>query len=428
MLDWFLRGKIPVRTAWILMAVVIMVSAIAKLSHFGGIGGDGLIYYAPVRSLFIDHDLDFTNEFTVLNPSPANCLPDTHQKTKTGLVPYKYGIGCSVLWIPFFLLGHSIALLLHAGGLRILANGYSRPEQMAIGLGSVVYGLIGFFLIYKILCRWFTRELSTTTVLLLVFATNAWYYFVIEPSLSHLCSMFAVSLFAYFVIVRHHRISPRYAFLIGASAGLMTLVRNQNLPFTVLLLYEFIDANGRRSLKSYFGLLPPALAGFVIVMLPQIAFWKVVFGSYVAYSYGNESFDFLHPHLVQTLFSPNHGLIAWTPIIAVCLAGLLLFIRKKNALIGIPAALVFLFQWVICSSWWCWWFMISFGERPMLDISIVFALGLAAFLEQIADRPRLLRIFSLACIVLIAWNLIFSVMYTLFRHNQFQFLHRIIAS
>jgi hypothetical protein len=408
--------------------VVIVVTAAAKLSHFGGIGGDGLIYYAPLRSFFIDHDLDFTNEFTVLNPSPANCLPDTHFKTKTGLVPYKYAIGCSVLWIPFFLLGHWIALLLHAGGLRILATGYSRPEQMAVGLGSVFYGLVGFFLIYKILCRWFTRELSTTTVLLLAFTTNAWYYFVIEPSLSHLCSMFAISLFAYFVIMRHHRIKPLDAFLIGVSAGLMTMVRNQNLPFAVLLLYEFIDAKGRRSLKNYAGLLPFALAGFVIIMLPQIAFWKVVFGSYIAYSYGTESFDFLHPHLLQTLFSPNHGLIAWTPMIAVCLAGLPLFIIKKDARIGLPAALVFLFQWIICSSWWCWWFMISFGERPFLDISIVFALGLAAFLEKIADRPRLLRTFSYVSIVLIAWNLCFSVMYTLFRHNHCQFLHRIIAS
>jgi hypothetical protein len=60
------------------------------------IGSDGAYYYVYVRSIVIDHDLNFANEYAYYRlPAIAN------SPTPTGLAPNKYAIGPALLWIPF---------------------------------------------------------------------------------------------------------------------------------------------------------------------------------------------------------------------------------------------------------------------------------------------------------------------------------------
>ena len=50
--------------------------------------------------------------------------------------------GAVVLWAPFYLLGHGVALGARALGIDVAANGESEPYRNALRLGAAVYGLL----------------------------------------------------------------------------------------------------------------------------------------------------------------------------------------------------------------------------------------------------------------------------------------------
>src|SRR5215216_1367299 len=123
------------------------------------VGSDGVFYYIYARSLVIDHDLDFANEFAYFQVPPAK-----YSLTPIGRVPNKYAIGPALLWMPFFLAAHLIALLGGALGLRILADGYGYFYQAAISIGSIVYGTLGFWLAFVCARRMFSQVASIAAV------------------------------------------------------------------------------------------------------------------------------------------------------------------------------------------------------------------------------------------------------------------------
>ena len=155
-----LKKIVTARFLWFaLVAAVALPSIASYCTRPWVIGSDGLAYYAPLRSLLIDHDLDFTNEFRDFNPK-GHVVPDYSVKTATGLVSNKYGIGLAIAWLPFVLLAHGLVLLLNLFGVVIRADGYSTPYQIAVGIGSMVYGLIGLRFMYKTCALFFTREIA----------------------------------------------------------------------------------------------------------------------------------------------------------------------------------------------------------------------------------------------------------------------------
>jgi hypothetical protein len=126
------------------------------------IGSDGAYYYVYVRSLVIDHDLNFANEYAYYRLSAI-----TNGPTPTGLAPNKYAIGPALLWMPFFLAAHLIALVGRALGFGIVADGYGYLYQAAISIGSIVYGTLGFWLAYLCARRLSSQVATLTAVVLL---------------------------------------------------------------------------------------------------------------------------------------------------------------------------------------------------------------------------------------------------------------------
>src|SRR5204862_5210965 len=107
-------------------------------------------------------------------------------------------------------------------------------------------------------------------------------------------------------------------------------------------------------------------AGFVLLLLPQLAVWKVLFGRFGP---GEQRTSFLHAwpeHLGSLLLSSNHGLLSWHPVWILGLAGLALLSLRKPAL-GAPLILAFLAQALFLSSVSNWAGGTAFGRRRMLD-------------------------------------------------------------
>jgi hypothetical protein len=120
--------------------------------------------------------------------------------------------------------------------------------------------------------------------------------------------------------------------------------------------------------------------------------------------------DFLwrSPVFFSVLFSSNHGLLSWTPLVGLAILGLLLFMfgMPKE---GIPffAALVAFYFFITIYPDWAG--ISSFGNRFFVSLTPLFVLGLAYFLERVAvsfpKRSVAIGAFSgvMACFVL--WNL-----------------------
>jgi hypothetical protein len=111
--------------------------------------------------------------------------------------------------------------------------------------------------------------------------------------------------------------------------------------------------------------------------------------------------------LFRVLFSSDHGLLTWTPIILFAALGLLVVLRRDRQLGAILITILLAYYYLIaCSPNWDG--LSSFGNRYFLPLTPIFIIGLAGTftaLEEFwnAQRAKLLAYGATA--ILIVWNL-----------------------
>ncbi len=102
--------------------------------------GDGVGYYAYLRSALIDHDLRFESDYLAANESFLMARVDAQGRllprmyTKTGYVENHFTVGPAILWAPVLLAVHGSVLLADRLGAHVAADGYSRPYLLAMAL------------------------------------------------------------------------------------------------------------------------------------------------------------------------------------------------------------------------------------------------------------------------------------------------------
>jgi hypothetical protein len=383
------------------------------------IGSDGVAYYVYARSLVIDHDLDFTNEFTYFQLKPA-----AFTRTPAGHIGNKYAVGPALLWMPFFLAAHALALAARALGLGLAADGYSYLYQSAISIGSIVYGSLGFWMAYACTRRMFSQLAALAAVGLLWLGSNSFYYMTFEPSMSHMVSLFSVALLLsiWFVWFRNiEQPALRRAAALGAAGGLVLLVRLQDAPFLLLpygyLLIRCIQtwrAGSIRAAQHWLvcGLI--AMPCTLLVFAPQLAVWQHLYGTWAVSPYFEDhipAFQWLHPQLGGVLVSTFHGLFTWHPIYLFALCGLAVVAQQDRRLAILLAALLLLEVYIV-SAWWAWWQGDSFGGRMFLSAIWIWVLGLAGSLEWARTR-RLFSPMLAVGLLLIVWNGLSLIQYRL---------------
>ena len=231
---------------------------------------DGRSYFVQVRSLVMDWDLDFANDETAFGGHGAR----------------QYAFGAPLLWSPFFVLGHIWLIALNAVNLMpdlggaVRLDGYYFPYQRAIGLGTLVYGFIGLVLIYRVVRKYCSQSLASLSTLGLCATSFLIWYLTVDNSMVHGVSMFATTLFLF--LWHRYRDTPLHVpwIKLGLAAGLMMMVRWQNIAFAVLPLAALLWAvwrshtgNQRERLSTIGrGLLLFTFAAF-ITFSPQLLFW-----------------------------------------------------------------------------------------------------------------------------------------------------------
>jgi hypothetical protein len=380
--------------------------------------GDGVGYYAYARSLLIDHDLRFEEEWQAANPSfrlgrvDSNNQLRADQYTSTGHVANHFSVGPAMLWAPFLLVIHLVVLGVNKLGAHIPADGYSWPYLIIMALATATYGFLGLYLSFRLARKYYEECWAFLATLGIWFATSLPVYMYFNPSWSHAHSAFAASLFLfYWHRTRGQRSAKEWA-LLGACSGLMIEVYYPNAVFLLFLVLEasaaYWFALGRKGAAVGRLLAGHALYCLVglIVFLPTLITRKIIYGRTLEFGYGEKWF-WTAPALKNVMFSANHGLLSWTPILIFAVLGLYLF-RKADRQLAVYLGVVFLVFTYLIGSYEDWHGISSFGNRFFVSLTPVFVLGLtasvAAFAGLFERKERALTAVGLLTGMFVLWN------------------------
>ena len=206
--------------------------------------------------------------------------------------------------------------------------------------------------------------------------------------------------------------------ILGVVCGLMLEVYYANLMIVSILAVEAITQYGdalRMASRN-----PPLVAKLLarhllfgatvlVVMLPTfVSRWVVYGGPFETGYLSIRNFLWGSPALFDVLFSSDHGLLAWTPILFLSFVGLVLFaVRSRQpGLAFLVAALAYYLFFAVYPDWDG---ISSYGNRFFVSLTPLFVLGLAVTLERAVThfrQPRTAQaIASVILFFFVVWNL-----------------------
>lgn len=366
-------------------------------------------YYMYLPAIFIYEDVKgcgfVDNIIAKYQPSPWF---DQAFKHESGNYVMKYSAGMAVQYLPFFAIAHAYAI----NSDNYPADGYSRPYQFMIYLGCLLIAFLGLFYLRRVLLTYFNDHTVAITLVVIVLGTNFLEYASITNAMTHGTLFAWYSVLIYLSIQLHKNPNKWLAAGAGLICGLIALTRpTEVISIVIPLLWgsDLLTKNGIRERifwwKKYFGLL--VLMGVCSIMVGsiQLIYWKYISGDWIVYSYQDQGFSWLKPHIWKGLFSYNNGWLPYSPVMIFALIGFIPLYRKSRETWMIPALYSALFIY-IAFAWDIWWYGGSLGQRTMVQLYPMLAFPLAAFLQSIQSTKwvkYLVYIVMIICIYISMW-------------------------
>jgi hypothetical protein len=238
-----------------------------------------------------------------------------------------------------------------------------------------------------------------------------------NPSWSHAHSAFTVALFLwYWHETRLGRTTVQWL-LLALISGLMLTVYYPNAMLLMVLvseaLLQYRAAIRREPSAASANVLLARHALFaaatLVCLLPTFITRAILYGGPFSSGYIPLRYWLWNsPVFLQVLFSTNHGLLIWTPILLLSFIGLLLFARQEAA-VGVPFLLALLAFYAFISIYPDWAGISSFGNRFFISLTPLFVLGLGVLLNSAARLFASRRAFNFAASIIVSafvlWNL-----------------------
>ena len=366
---------------------------------------DAGAYYSYVTAAFIYNHLSLADFSVIPNEDFHHFWYTVKQANGNSII--KMTAGVALLELPFFFIGHTYAKL---NGYFL--NGYTAPYNVSICCCALFYFFIGLTFLRKTLLFFFSENVTTLTIGIISLCTNLYYYVLMEPGMSHTYSFFAISLFVYYTVKHKETNMSKYFVLALLMLGIVALIRPVNILVGVFLFLYGVNSLSelKRVLLYHFQNWRMVLISVLAFLLPisiQIVYWKFYSGSFFVDTYGKERFFFSNPHVFSFLFSFRKGWLLYTPIMLfACLGIVVMLFKKKKYPFSLATAFFVLLFIYMCSSWYSWWFAASYGQRPMIDIYAILALGMAVFIDGVFNSKRTTVIFIPAVLFFAKLNFI----------------------
>jgi hypothetical protein len=323
---------------------------------------DEVQYYAYLRSVYFDHDLDFHNEYEHFaaigerqrppDMAVRNALLRTDEQNPnpiTGKLRNVAPVGSAIMWAPGFVLADLGVRAANALGAQIPADGYSPPYISAVCLMSALYALGGLLLSYRLAQRYAgTFAATVATIAIWLASPLVMYTFILMPW-SHATGFFLFALFltvwlgsederrpttddrrsgnleqdalgrppSSFVVGLSSRSPARWA-LLGLIGALMAMTREQLGLLLIIpaaeavivyvnLAYARRWADARRLLLCH--LLFAAI--FVVSLAPQLLAYQILNGRPLPSSTVSGKLIWCSPHFIDTLIDYDPRPSAW---------------------------------------------------------------------------------------------------------------------
>jgi hypothetical protein len=356
--------------------------------HLNGppIRSDGLGYYVYYPAIMIYGDITMARLVVDILGEHAG-----HH----GLRPYgddgaylnKYPVGVGLLGTPFYLVAHGTIELLG------LSNSPMHWHYQVANMASAIFWFCcGTACLLKLLRAHFSQAVSWAVLLICVYGTSVFHYTTYDASFSHVYSYAFVCFLLWLLYGATCSTSLRRHALVGLILGVLTIIRPTNAVFALFYVERlFADRCAEHATAPLPArLIVSGLAASLPICI-QLGYWYAVTGNPVVWSYGDaEGFNFAAPELSNFLFSVRKGLFFWAPVLAVCLLGFFVLVRRHTGYTVAGIAVIAILTYV-CASWHHWPFGGSFGTRVFVEVVPVLALPLAALIAT--DFGRVANIF-----------------------------------
>lgn len=456
-------------TRWLLGLFVLSLALINPW-----VRGDGVGYYAFARAVLIQHNLDFTPDYNAANASfrdarlDENGNPKPIFQTATNHLENHFTVGPAILWAPFLIVAHVGVLIARALGSNVAADGFAAPYRFAMALGTAVYGFIGLLLAMRIAAKYAGERWAFVATVAIWWASSLPVYMYFNPSWSHAHSAFAVALFLWYWHKTREARSTLQWLLLAAIAGLMLNVYYPNAMVLAVLVVEavpqyFAALQGkppaavraididpvRRSTQPGLPQLAMNHALFAVVMvgclLPTLVSRYVIYGNPFESGYMSLSdWAWRSPYFLAVLFSSEHGLFVWTPVIALACIGVVIFALREPRVGGpLFSALLAFYFFIACYPDWAG--ISSYGNRFFVSLTPIFIIGLSVFFARaaqlFASQRVAMRTFATVAALLVVWNMAFifqwgthlvpargPIVWSEMIHNQFAVVPRQIVA
>jgi hypothetical protein len=449
---------------WLILAVCLLL---LPLSVPRVALSDEVQYYAYLRSLYFDGDLDFRNEYSYFadrgssfgDEAVRNALlreDANNPNPATGLLRNVAPVGSALLWAPGFILADLFVLLANALGGEIARDGYARPYIIGACFMTVLYCALGLQLTYRLARRYADDFAATLATLTIFLASPLVFYSYIAMPWSHANGFCLFALFLTLWMRHWGRPDQRGLgmwLLLGLLGGLLVITREQ---LGLLLIIPALEALGHYAGLLRRGAWPTAgrmlgrhlafLAALLIALTPQLLAYQVLNGRPAPSSTVGGKLIWSSPNFFNTLIDPGRGAFLWAPALALGLLGLLWLGQEAGGrrrqgdketrrqgdketrrqgdkeagggwdvwLAGVLLA-GFLAQTYINGAFGTTWHLRgAFGFRRLIECTPIFAIGLAALISWLRPRVGVWPIL-LAALLLIYWNVGLIAQWTLLR-------------
>ena len=381
-------------------------------------------YYLYLPATLIHHDLlhlGFLDSIPATGKNGAYrfgqgafLLPSTGKKCN------KYTMGVALFELPFFLVAHAWCVYDIASD---PADGYSPPYHLAVAFASAMWAWIGLLVLARFLRRYLNDIPTALCLFTIGLGTNLFFYSSYALGMGHPFLFFLCALLIERTDQWYSSPGWRSATVIGACIGLAAITRPTCILFAIIPLFwglkdKHIGRGSFTIIQANHSHVLLALATAAVCVLPQLLFWKATSGHYLFYSYCEEGFDFLHPHIFEGLAGFRKGWLVYSPLMVLGIAGL----GSMSGKVGLRSypwmALCFYITFTyVTFSWRAWWYGGGFGSRVMIETIPLLALPMGLLVQKVIDRGRIFR--ALFCVIVLV-----GIGLNMFQ--QWQYLHGIM--
>jgi len=400
---------------------IIGIWCVSLLCYFRPmIQSDGAGYYAFARSVFVDGDIDFSNDFAP-KLTPFLWPPDYGTSHYTGATINPFTVGPAIYWTPMWWISHMSTLAGKFAGLPWQADGYDMTYVVFITFATAVAGLGALFTIYQLLQRWYTSSVALLTTVTMYAGTNLLFYTVYEGSYAHALSAWLSAIVVTLACRLEHDQRLRvWLWCAGATAAfILTYWVNAIVAIVPILTiaricWQRYQQHDWNVLKRYGMYLIGMLAIASIVLAPQLTVWQVMQGAWYRIPRDSVRFTPQEFQLVAFFVGPLYGMVWWTPVYALGLIGLFLFARThrwQGAVFILTCAVFIIYNTSIPN----WHGSSGYGLRRLTSILPMLAIGFAHILQQYSRFFSSAWVLSATCI---AWSLRLMLRYSEYKFQR----------